>query len=144
MPEVKTQGPRRGEEQPITERLGTGMRLNRRQFIKAAMAAAVVANIPFTEAEAVEAYENIGIEAWPDGWYRCWMNVTDDGDTRQFSTYARAGKHSHMQLRYRKVRAWFDLEKGTLGKVEVAPEDSCAAIVLDGEIWGTQMETQPL
>ena len=115
--------------------------INRREFIKACLAAAVVANVPFTEAEAVEAYEAFGIEDVGNGWYRCWMSF--DGET--LSTHAKAGEDSHMQLGYKKVRAWFDLETGTLGRMEIVEEESEPTIKTSGPgdltIWGAQLES---
>jgi len=105
------------------------------------MAAAVVANIPnFTEAEAVEAYESFGIQDMGNGWYRCHLTFTEHGEGQMFSTYAKAGDSSHMQLSYGRVRAWFDLETGTIGEVSVSDEYTKPRIEGRGSVWGTQLE----
>jgi len=119
------------------------MKLNRREFLKAVMAAAVVANVPITEAEAIEAYESLGIDDMGDGWYRCWMSFVDDGKTRTFSTFAkRYGKHGWMQLSHGRVRAYFDLRTGELGEVEIV--DDYVDPMIHGSdgtnIFGAQLE----
>ena len=117
--------------------------MNRREFIQAALAAAVVAHIPLTEAEAVEAYDASGIQDHGNGWYRCWMTYTEKGVTLQFSTFARAGDQSQMQLSHGKIRAWFDLETGEVGRIEVVNDHSKPSITVDGELWRAQIETIP-
>jgi len=116
------------------------MKMNRREFLQAVMAAAVVANIPFTEAEAVEAYESLGIQDLGNGWYRCWISYAEGSKDQTFSTYAKAGESSHMQLSHGRVRAWFDLVTGEVGKVSVSNDYVAPQIKGEGLIWGCQLE----
>ncbi len=115
--------------------------MNRRGFLKAVLAAAVVAQIPISLQEAEAAYDSLGIEDMGNGWYRCWMSFDESNGPEVLSTYAKAGTSSHMQLSFGRVRAWFDLETGTLGTVEVVEERRWPNIKMeDGRIWGAQIE----
>lgn len=101
------------------------MKLTRREFIKAALAAATVAHIPLSVAEAEEAYEafGAGIEDLGNGWFRVHMSFTADGTPQRFSTMAKAGSANHLQLSHGKIRQWFDLETGELGSMDIVDDE---------------------
>jgi hypothetical protein len=132
------------------------VKLNRRKFIKAALAAATVAHVPLTvkEAEAAYAEFSAGIVDVGNGWYRIHMNYSSDdylfdGHDVTFSAYAKAGTSSHIQMQHGKIRQWFDLETGELGSVEVVECDSTLVVGISGTdndnvwIYGTQVEVTP-
>lgn len=117
------------------------MKINRRDFIKAAMAAAVVAHVPFTEAEAVEAYEAFGIKDIGNGWFRCSITCGSRGET--LTADLRADKSRFAVLSHGKVRAYFDLEKGEIGTVQIGGDESTAVIEADQSVlaYGMQLES---
>jgi hypothetical protein len=133
----------RSKTKTVSTRNASGMpKMNRRDFLKGAMAAAVVAQIPLSLTEAEEAYEaceaiaSHGIEDMGNGWYRCWMGSgTDDA----FSTFAKAGDSQWMTLSHNKVRAYFDLRTGEIGKVDVV-DSAGPSIGGDCTLFGVQPE----
>lgn len=112
------------------------------------MAAAVVAQIPLTEQEAEAAYEALadsGIQDMGNGWYRCWMSFKDE----TISVHAKSADHSRWMAMYHgKVCAYFDLETGELGQINVVEKlpdgtvkSGVAGFYSDGAyLWGAQLE----
>lgn len=119
------------------------MQLNRREFIKAAMAAAVVAHVPFTEAEAVEAFEAFGIQDMGNGWFRC--SVTCDAKKQTLSAFMKRKLSRVGVLSHGKVRAYFNLETGEIGKVQILADESEPTIEAEKQVivYGMQLESTP-
>lgn len=143
--------------------------MNRREFIKSVMAAAVAAHIPdFTVAEAEAAYDACGITDMGNGWYRCWIHFDkklDDsimqglsaGDYNA-SVFAKAGdalhgkrdgkiyRNKHMVMRAGRVEVYFDLETGKIGKASVVPDgrELLAFESPDVYLYGAQLEVGEL
>ena len=110
--------------------------------MKGVMAAAIAAQIPVSIEEAEAAYENLGIIDMGNGWYRCWMSFEDNGEDRTFSVHGKAGSSGHMIMSHGKVRAYFDLTTGDIGKIEVCEDKGACIGTADGDIlaWGAQLE----
>lgn len=99
--------------------------MNRREFLKMAMAAAAAAHIPdFTEAEASAAYDACGIQDMGNGWFRCWFSY----DKSTASTYLKASTHRWANMSAGRIRVWFDLVKGEVGRIDIGQAGDNVAI----------------
>lgn len=114
--------------------------MNRREFLKMAMAAAAAAHIPdFTEAEAAAAYDACGIADMGGGWYRCWFSY----DKSTASSYLKASTHRWAAMSAGRIRVYFDLVKGEIGKVEVAEPGDLQIHSGGALVFAPQIEEHP-